>query len=176
MNIFVNLGKNWNDTQDDITEAVRLLQQGCKRTVLMGKDDFASAFKTVCPSKEQSWLMWALVFNTERMSVWYQSCARNLLEHLAGFMHGGVWRRPSGKSWCQFLNWFCFFYVDDVFMAELSGTAEQAQHIFQIVVAILGWELDPKKTTGMSSEMEVLGCTATITVNGIKWQLRIFQK
>ena len=59
--------KVWNDTHDHLTHAVlSLLQHGCT-DVLIGKDDFVSAFKTVCPDFHQSWLMWCLVYDTDNL-------------------------------------------------------------------------------------------------------------
>ena len=75
--------KIWNDGHDQLSKAVLQLQAGGKR-VLIGKEDFVSAFKTVCPDRTQRWLMWALVYDTDNQK-WVVS----------GSAHTAVWR-PGG--------------------------------------------------------------------------------
>ena len=163
----------WNDTQDDLTEAVRLLQGtgSVPRRVLLGKDDFVGAFKTVCPAPEHRWLMWALVYDTDA-DRWVVSELRTQPFGALGGVYAW-WRCGQAiRSIMVRLFWLVFFiYVDDVFLAELDSSAERAKHTFQRVVGLLGWDLDPEKSEGMSDRIDVLGCTAQIATQGIRWSL-----
>ena len=64
-----------------------------------------------------------------------------------------------------------FFYVDDVFMADLRSSASQAKRTFRKVAELIGWSLDPEKSEGMCECIKVLGCAATVVPQGLKWRL-----
>ena len=163
----------WNDTQDDLTEAVKLLQGTghLPRRVLLGKDDFVGAYKTVCPALEHLWLMWALVYDTDA-ECWVVSELRTQPFGALGGVYAW-WRCGQAiRSIMVKLFWLVFFiYVDDVFLAEPDSSADLAKRTFQRVVELLGWELDPEKSAGMSESIDVLGCTAQVVRQGIRWSL-----
>ena len=122
----------WNDTQDDLTAAVHGLQGDGRipRQVLIGKEDFVSAYKTVCPAAEHHWLMWALVFDTD-IGEWKASEPGTQPFGALGGVYAW-WRCGQAiRSIIVRLFWLVlFFYVDDVFMAELGQSARRAKSIF----------------------------------------------
>ena len=63
VNAYSSVWEIWNDGLDHLIAAVLRLQSA--RKVLIGKDDFVGAFKTVCPSADEQWPMWALLYNTD---------------------------------------------------------------------------------------------------------------
>ena len=94
-----------------------LAVQGSSGGLQMGKTDFRSAFKTLPAASDQSWLCWALVFNTDAKRLQ----AVPLWSQVFGSL-GGVtgWYRTARAIQCVLCTLFfvlVFFYVDDVFWA-----------------------------------------------------------
>lgn len=168
----------WNDSHDDLSVAVKRLQGNGPqaRSVRIGKEYFISAFKTVCPSQEHEWLMWALVYDADAER-WVASQL-----HTQPFCAlGGVyawWRCAQAirSALVRFFSLVVFFYIDDVFMASLTETAGAAKSLFQQVVNMLDWELDASKSEGMCESITVLGYTATVVSEGTQWGLSAGKK
>ena len=137
----------WNDSQDDLSAAVTTMhgQGSTPRSVLIRKEDFASALKTVCPAEDQAWMMWALVYNTDD-ECWVVSQLRTQPFDALGGVYAW-WRcgRAIMSALARLFSLVVFFYVDDVFMAEFEPLADHAKQVFQELVAKMGWELAVEK-------------------------------
>ena len=105
-----------------------------------------SAFKTVCPSRDQVWLMWALVFDTDTQR-WVASELRTQPFGALGGVY--AWWRVAQALRSILVRLFglvIFLYVDDVFMAVLSSIARSAKQQLKTLVAMIGWDLGSART------------------------------
>ena len=56
-------------------------------------------------------------------------------------------------------------------MAEPTEAANSAKATLQEIVALMGWELDPAKSGGMATCIDLLGCRASVVPDGLHWAL-----
>ena len=165
-----------NDREDTITAAITMLQQGLaeqgvEEKVLVGLEDFVSAFKTVAPTESQRWAMHMLVFDTDAR-VWRVG---ELLTMPFGAM-GSVlawWRCATAQKIImrRLFEMLVFYYIDDVQQIETQSTAAEGKEIFQKIMNTLGWALDEKNSQDMSSEVRCLGSSLQVTEVGVTWSL-----
>ena len=85
----------------------------------------------------------------------------------------GWWRIARGlRSICRnVLQLIIFYYVDDTHLVERGRTATSGKEAFQRLMKLLGWELDPVKSTNMCTQVTSLGCSLTITKDDVRWAL-----
>ena len=165
-----------NDREDVISQCVLEMQRelhaaGRDGQVLAGVEDFVGAFKTVAPSEDQRFLMWCLLWDPQNER-WV---AAEMYTMPFGAM-GGVlsWYRCAMAQRCLLRRLFklcIFYYVDDTHQFEITETAVKGKRLMQQVMGLLGWDLDPEKSQGMSSSVTSLGCHLHITRSGVTWQL-----
>ena len=165
-----------NDREDTITEAILRLKQslqiaGEDDEVLIGLEDYVGAYRTLPPSQHQRWLMQLLVWDTDNDE--WKVCELTAMPFGA---IGGVlawWRVARGlRSICRnILQLIIFYYVDDTHLVERGRTATSGKEAFQRLMRLLGWELDPGKSTNMCTQVTSLGCSLTITKDDVRWAL-----
>ena len=165
-----------NDREDILTETVLRLQEDLEESrqedhVLVGLEDYVSAYRTLPPAEAQRWLMHLLVWDTD-CSEW-KVC--ELMAMPFGAI-GGVlawWRiaRALRTIARNIFHLLVFYYVDDTHLIERAQTAEQGKVIFQTLMKTLGWSLDQNKSTPMSTKVISLGCHLKITRGGVQWSL-----
>ena len=146
--------------------------------ISIGKADFKSAFKTLPPKDDQTWMCWSLVFdpdacclkavpmwshvfgNIGSVAAWYRT-----VKAIQAILHG-IFRLPIS------------FYVDDGFWVAteyrtVSGMTmtEWIGDLFsRVATNLLGWDLDPNKAAA-GCRTVVLGLQITVRTECTWWRL-----
>jgi len=150
-----------------------LAEHGVEEDVLIGLEDYVSAFKTLAPEDGQRWAMHMLVFDTDAQE-WKVG---ELLSMPFGAM-GSVlawWRVATALKVIlrRLFELVVFYYVDDVQQIEVASTAHHGKFVFTSCMELLGWSLDVAKSQDMSSSAKSLGCEVQITKEGVIWSLSV---
>ena len=127
---------------------------------------FVGAFKTLAPSDDQWWLMWVLVWNSERA------------EWMCGDMQtvGGVlawWRCAMAQRAImrRLFETVIYYYVDDTHVIDVEPGSCGAAEALQEVMSLLGWALDKKKRQPPSCCVRSIVGELSVQIDGVCWAL-----
>ena len=130
------------------------------------KADFKGAYRTVPLEPSQIDLATLLVRDTDQ-------CAWTTVQQWA-LPFGAVasvygWERVGGAITAILRNAGLpvLRYVDDLFLAVPRGMGDAAREALEMIVAALGWTLEPSKTEGPSREMVILGMHVGYAGDGV---------
>ena len=161
----------------EVLQAASILKEEFTGSLMLGKADFRSAFKTLPTQEEQRWLNWGLVFNPQVQKLQVTRLQSHTFGSLGAVM---AWYRTAQLIQHVLSSEFgvsTFVYVDDCYWVTRSHESQGGPDakwqlgVFEYVVThLLGWQLDPDKSS-VGQKVTLLGLDVDLGHERSSWTL-----